>query len=44
MGIEGERTVSFNTVVSRQLLHVDDNVDEVPQTSLMEHGSLGLTR
>ena len=44
MGIERERTVAADAVIGRQLLHVDDDGDEVTQTSLMEHSALGFTR
>ena len=43
MSVEGEGTVSFNTVFSRQVLHIDDHIDEVPKTGLMQHGTLRLT-
>ena len=42
MCIKRERTVPLNAVGSRQFLHVNDNVDEVPQSGLVQHGALGL--
>ena len=44
MRIERERAVPLDAVVSRQPLHVNHHIDEVPQTRLMQHGTLGLSR
>ena len=44
MRIEREGAVAADAVIGRQLLHVDDDGDEVTQTSLMEHSALGFTR
>ena len=44
MSVERERTVSTDAVGSSELFHVDDNGDEVAQSSLMEHGTLRLAR
>ena len=42
MRVEGERTVTLYAVGGGQALHVDDDVDEVPQAGLVEHCALGL--
>ena len=36
--------MNADTVVGRQVLYVDNGIDNVPESSLMEHGSLGLAR
>ena len=43
MRIERERAVSADAIVSRQLLHVDNDGNEVTQTCLVQHGTLRLT-
>ena len=35
--------MATDAIFGRQMLHIDDHGDEVPQTSLMEHGAFRLS-
>ena len=43
MCIERERAMTLYAVCRRQLFHVNNHMDEVPQTCLVQHSSLRLT-
>ena len=44
MGIERERAMTADAISCGQFFHVDDHGDEVTQTGLVKHGTLGLAR
>ena len=41
VGIEREGAMGADTVVGRQMLHVDGGIDKVPKSGLMNHHALG---